>query len=105
VLTTWAGSSQSATSKSSVALRALVLAAMGLFGVVAGSVTKRRQELAIRLAIGADQWSLLRFVLLEAVLLVGIRSLLPDLSKYPPSFAARFLSKHTCRSPQLDTGL
>jgi putative ABC transport system permease protein len=62
----------SATLISAFAFGALLLAAMGLFGVVAGSVTKRRHELAVRLAIGADQRSLLRFVLLEAVLLVGM---------------------------------
>ncbi|MPZ19146.1 MAG: FtsX-like permease family protein [Luteitalea sp.] len=54
------------------ALGALLLAAMGLFGVVSGSVTRRRHELAVRLALGADHRRVLRLVLGEGALLVGI---------------------------------
>jgi len=54
------------------ALGALLLAAMGLFGVVSGSVTRRRHELAVRLALGADHGRVLRLVLGEGALLVGI---------------------------------
>ena len=49
---------------------ALLLAAMGLFGVVSGSVTRRQHELAVRLACGADHAGLLRLVLKEGALLV-----------------------------------
>lgn len=49
---------------------ALLLAAMGLFGVVSGSVTRRRHELAVRLALGADHGRVLRLVLKEGALLV-----------------------------------
>ena len=55
------------------ALGALLLAAMGLFGVVAGSVTRRRHELAVRLAVGADHGRVLRLVLREGAALVGTR--------------------------------
>lgn len=54
------------------ALGALLLAAMGLFGVVSGSVTRRRHELAVRLALGADHRRVLRLVLREGALLVGV---------------------------------
>jgi putative ABC transport system permease protein len=54
------------------ALGALLLTAMGLFGVVAGAVTRRRHELAIRMALGADHHRVLRLVLSEGALLVGL---------------------------------
>ncbi len=54
------------------ALGALLLAAMGLFGVVSASVTRRRHELAVRLALGADHPRVLRLVLREGALLVGV---------------------------------
>jgi putative ABC transport system permease protein len=82
------------------AVGALLLTAMGLFGVVAGSVTRRRHELAIRLAVGADHPRILRLVLVEGVLLVSaglligapgiyfgyrvIRGLLVGVSPYDP---------------------
>ena len=55
---------------SAFAVGALLLAAMGLFGVVSGSVTRRRHELAVRLALGADHGRVLRLVLKEGALLV-----------------------------------
>lgn len=54
------------------ALGALLLTAMGLFGVVAGAVTRRRHELAIRMALGADHRNVLRLVLSEGALLVAL---------------------------------
>ena len=54
------------------ALGALLLAAMGLFGIVSNSVTRRRHEMAVRLALGADHARILRLVLGEGALLVGI---------------------------------
>jgi putative ABC transport system permease protein len=57
-------------------LGALLLAAMGLFGVVAGAVTRRRHELAIRMALGADGGRVLRLVVGEGMLLVLLGLLL-----------------------------
>jgi putative ABC transport system permease protein len=54
------------------ALGALLLAAMGLVGVVSSSVTRRRHEMAVRLALGADHGRVLRLVLGEGALLVLI---------------------------------
>jgi putative ABC transport system permease protein len=55
---------------SAFAAGALLLAGMGLFGVVSGSVTRRRHELAVRLALGAAHTRVLRLVLKEGALLV-----------------------------------
>jgi len=54
------------------ALGALLLAGMGLFSIVAGSVTRRRHELAVRLALGADHGRVLRLVLGEGAVLVVV---------------------------------
>jgi predicted permease len=58
------------------ALGALVLATMGLFGVVSGSVTRRRHEFAVRLALGADHGRVLRLVLGDGARLVAAGLLL-----------------------------
>ena len=57
---------------SAFAVGALLLVAMGLSGVVSGSVTRRRHELAVRLALGADHGRVLRLVLKEGALLVMV---------------------------------
>jgi predicted permease len=50
---------------------ALILAAIGLYGVMAFSVTQNARELALRLALGADPSSLLRRVLGGGMLLTA----------------------------------
>jgi putative ABC transport system permease protein len=58
------------------AVGALLLAAMGLFGVVAGAVNRRRHELAVRLALGSQHRGILRLVMGEGAALVGLGLLL-----------------------------
>ena len=51
---------------------ALALAAVGTYGILAYLVTERRQEIGIRMALGADQRTILRLVLVRGLLLSGI---------------------------------
>jgi putative ABC transport system permease protein len=54
----------------------LALAAVGLYGVVAFSVSQRRSELGLRIALGADPRHVLRLVLREGMTPVAIGILL-----------------------------
>ncbi len=53
-------------------LLGLVLASVGLYGVVAYSVSKRTREVGIRMAIGANRWQILLLVVREGMVLVAV---------------------------------
>jgi putative ABC transport system permease protein len=50
---------------------ALLLAAIGTYGVLASMVTERRREMGIRLALGAKRAQLLKQVMAQGLMLVG----------------------------------
>jgi predicted permease len=57
---------------SAFGLLALTLAAVGVYGVLAFSIARRRREMGIRLALGADARRIVRLVVGEGMTLVGI---------------------------------
>jgi predicted permease len=61
-----------ATLASTFGVLAIVLAAVGLYGVISNAVSRRRKELGIRLALGAEPRRIVRLVLGEAGSLVAL---------------------------------
>ena len=57
-------------------LLALALASIGLYGVMAYTVAQRNQEIGLRMALGAAQSDVLTMVLKQAMILVGIGSVI-----------------------------
>jgi predicted lysophospholipase L1 biosynthesis ABC-type transport system permease subunit len=54
------------------AILALLMAMLGLYGVVSYSVTEQTREFGIRIALGGSRWCVLRSVLLRGVRLAGV---------------------------------
>ncbi len=73
-------------------LLALLLASIGLYGLLSYGVASRTNEIGIRMALGAKTWNVLTLILREAVLLVvvGLAVGIP-LALYAARFASSLL--------------
>ncbi|HEX8186644.1 MAG TPA: FtsX-like permease family protein, partial [Blastocatellia bacterium] len=56
----------------SFAVAALILAAVGIYGVMSYLVSQRKSEMGIRLALGAQSWDIMRLILGEGLKLISI---------------------------------
>jgi predicted permease len=79
---------------------ALVLASVGLYGVIAHSAARRTREIGIRMALGAERASVLWLVLKEAVVLVSIGAVIGvPVALAVTKFASAFLYGVGARDP------
>jgi ABC-type antimicrobial peptide transport system permease subunit len=51
---------------------AILLTSVGLYGILSNDVARKTKEFGIRMALGAGRLTIVRMVMTEAVLLVGI---------------------------------
>jgi putative ABC transport system permease protein len=79
---------------------ALMLATVGIYGVVSYSVAQRTHEMGLRMALGAQQGNVLRLVVREGALLAGIGVLIGLLaSRWATSVIATWLYGITPSDP------
>ena len=88
------------------ALMATAIAALGLYGLISHSAGGRRQELAVRLALGARRVDLIRLILRDASLLAGVGiSIGLGVALGVTGFAATMLYEVSARDPVVFGGV
>ncbi len=60
---------------SASALLGLLLGGLGMYGALADSARQRRREIALRIALGAQSWRVVRQVVVEGIRLAGVGTL------------------------------
>jgi predicted permease len=70
---------------------ALILTAVGLYGMLAYHVSQRRNEIGIRLAMGATTANLIKMIVSKGMILVGVGLLLGIAASYPATLLIRQL--------------
>ena len=68
---TLTGERMAAAAVAALSALGLLLAVVGLFGAISYSVSERRKELGIRVALGARPWQLLKMILRQTLSIVG----------------------------------
>ena len=79
---------------------ALVVAAIGLFGLMSYSVARRTNEIGIRMALGAQRGDVMRLVLTESMALVAVGVLI---GAGLAAWASRFVATLLFGVPAIDT--
>ena len=88
------------------AIIALAIAALGAYGILADSVSQRRREMGVRLALGARPVDLLRRVVLQGVALAGAGVLLGVLAAIPATgYLAAMLYQVSAKDPAVFAGV
>ena len=84
---------------------ALLLAALGLYGVMAYAVSRRRREIGIRMALGADSGHVARLILGQVAVMVGLGIVIGGvLSLWAARFVQSLLFGLPARDPSLFAG-
>ena len=81
---------------------AVLLALLGIYGVIAYSAVQRTQEMAIRLALGSQRSGVMRLILASSARLGLVGCAIGGITAV---FATRFLRSRLCEVDPLDPGV